>query len=85
MKKDKISFLKISDLPTGEYAIIINNRSNGVAHTQAMIMLKWLKSILEVYDDKRYTQGNLRLRIKEKISNQQEILKVINVWLEYDI
>ena len=42
----------------------------------------WLKSVLEVYDDKRLTQGNLRLRIKENISDQQGAIKCIKVWLD---
>ena len=42
----------------------------------------WLKSVLEVYDDKRLTQGNLRLRIKENISDQQGAIRCIKEWLD---
>jgi len=41
----------------------------------------WLKSVLEVYDDKRLTQGSLRLRIKENISDPQSAIKCIKEWL----
>lgn len=46
------------------------------------IFVAWLKSVLEVYDDKRLTQGNLRLRIKENISDPQGVLKCIKEWLD---
>lgn len=48
------------------------------------IFVVWLKSVLEVYDDKRLTQGNLRLRIKENISDQQGAIRCIKEWLEDD-
>ena len=45
------------------------------------IFVTWLKSVLEVYEDKRLTQGNLRLRIKENISDPQGALRCIKEWL----
>ena len=77
MKEDKNQFFKLSDLLTGEYQIIIGDRGNGVAHTQAMIMLKWLKSVLEVYVDKN---GKFHLDIKPQY-NRQECIDVIRGWL----
>ena len=44
----------------------------------------WLKSVLEVYDDKRITKDNLRLRIKENISDPQGALKCIKEWVNND-
>ena len=76
MKKENSSFFKMSDLPTGEYQILIGNRGNGVAHTQAMIMLAWLKSVLMVYENK----GKLVLGIKPQY-NEKECIDVIRGWL----
>lgn len=76
MNKDKDKFLKFSDLPTGEYQIIINGRENGITLTSAMIMLKWLQSVLIVYDDR----GKFLLGIKPQY-NEQECLVVIRDWL----
>ena len=78
MDKDKNSlFFKISDLPTGEYQIIIGERANGIAHTQAMIMLKWLKSVLCVYHG---DNGKLKISIKPEF-NEEECMEVIRMWL----
>ena len=78
-KKQSSLFYKISDLPTGEYQIIIGNRANGIAHTQAMIMLKWLKSVLMVYEDK----GKLVLGIRPEY-DEKECIDVIRGWLDND-
>lgn len=72
----KYPFFKLSDLPTGEYEIIIGARGNGVAHTSAMVMLKWLKSVLMVYDN----NGKLTLGIKPQY-NEEECMDVIRGWL----
>lgn len=67
-------FFKISDLPTGEYQIIFGDRSNSKS---AMIMLEWLKSVLEIYVDKN---EKFHLGIKPKY-NEQECIAVIRSWL----
>ena len=46
------------------------------------IFVAWLKSVLEVYDDKRLTKDSLRLRIKENILDPQGAIRCIKEWLE---
>lgn len=46
-----------------------------------IIMLNWLKSVLEVYETGG-TYKKLDIRIKQKYVNHQEMLKVIKEWLD---
>ena len=74
----KYPFFKISDLLNGEYQILIGGRETGKSTSSAIIMLKWLKSVLMVYEDK----GKLVLGIKPQY-NEEECIDVIRGWL-YD-
>ena len=80
---EKYPFFKISDLlnseyQNSEYQIIIGERAIGKSTSSAIIMLKWLKSVLMVYEDK----GKLVLGIKPQY-NEEECIDVIRGWL-YD-
>lgn len=51
MKKEKNSFFKISDLPTGEYQILIGERGSGKSHKEGSKMTsKENYLIIAIYD-----------------------------------
>lgn len=85
MEDNKIGFYCLSDLfnekINEEYKIIIGARNEGKSIGSRIIMLNWLKSVLEVYNTGgTYNQYNIR--IKENFADPQGALKVIKEWLD---
>lgn len=84
MNDNKIDFWCLNDLfdekINENYKIFVGTRNEGKSIESKIIMLKWLKSVLEVYETGG-TYKKLDIRIKQEYANHQEILKVIKEWL----
>lgn len=85
MKDNKNVFYCLSDLFNEKinenYKIFVGTRNEGKSIESKIIMLKWLKSVLEVYETGG-TYNQYAIRIKENFADPQGALKVIKEWLD---